>query len=286
MTTLLGVPASTRSAEADLVDGRYRLLARLGRGATAQVWSATDERLGRVVAVKLFHADAADHRRRSAELEVMARLSHPGLVSLFDAGSYIDHDGRERTYLVLEFVPGGTLRDRLAAGGLPAGRVAAVGSAIAAALHAVHERGMVHRDVKPANILLPSWENAVPAAKLADFGVTRLVDVPGHTEVGTTVGTASYLSPEQLRGEPAGPPSDVHSLGLVLLEALTGRRAYPTTGALSIADLDRAPEIPQWLGREWVETIDACTRRDPAERPSAAHAARRLDALVPVPAWR
>ena len=113
---------------------------------------------------------------------------------------------------------------------------------------------MVHRDVKPANILLPSAENAVPAAKLADFGVTRLIDAPGHTEVGTTVGTASYLSPEQLRGRPAGPASDVHSLGLVLLEALTGQRAYSTDGGLSIADLDRAPADPVALGRDgWAD---------------------------------
>jgi serine/threonine protein kinase len=285
-STLVGLGLPGPQSDGTLVEGRYRLLSRLGRGATAQVWTAEDERLQRIVALKLFSPDVTHRHRERVELELMVRLSHPGLVSVYDAGSYTD-GGRERTYVVLEFVAGGTLRDRLAGGDLPADRVAALGSDIARALGYIHACGVVHRDVKPANILLTRLDDAiapfgndVPIAKLADFGVARMLDAAHLTEPGTTVGTANYLSPEQLRGDSVGPPSDVYSLGLVLLEALTGRMAYPGSSVLSAAHLDRAPMIPTTLEDPWVDLLAGMTDLDPSRRPSANGVAGQLSGLV------
>ena len=283
-STLLGVGVPGPRSDGDLIEGRYRLLSRIGRGATAEVWSAEDERLQRIVALKLFRPDVTDGHRERVELELMVRLAHPGLVSVYDAGSHTDGEGRRRTYLVLEFVAGGTLRDRLALGDLPADRAATVGGDVARALGYLHACGVVHRDIKPANILLarlddavPPFGSDVPIAKLGDLGVARMLDSAHLTEPGTTVGTANYLSPEQLRGQPTGPPSDVYSLALVLLEALTGAMAYPGSGVLTPDHLDRTPTIPAALGRRWCELLDAMTDRDPGNRPTAADVASALD---------
>ena len=290
-SALAGLGAPEPRSGGELIEGRYRLLSRLGRGATAQVWSAEDERLQRIVALKLFAPDVIDRHRERVELELIVRLSHPGLVSVYDAGSYTDDVGRHRTYVVLEFVAGGTLRDRLASGDLPADRAAAIGCDVARALGYVHACGVVHRDVKPANILLTRLDDAIapfgtelPIAKLGDFGVARMLDSAHLTEPGTTVGTANYLSPEQLRGEAAGPPSDVYSLGLVLLEALSGRMTYPGSRVLTAEDVDRVPLIPTTLPAPWVEVLRAMTDRDPSRRPRASTVADLLG--EPVRAWR
>ncbi len=299
-SALVGLGAPNPQSDGELVDGRYRLLSRVGRGATAQVWSAEDERLQRIVALKLFGPNVTDRHRERVELELMVRLSHPGLVSVYDAGSYTDDGGRHRTYVVLEFVAGGTLRDRLGGGVLPADRAASVGSDIARALGYIHACGVVHRDVKPANILLTRLDDAiapfgndVPIAKLADFGVARMLDTAHLTEPGMTVGTANYLSPEQLRGRPVEPPSDVYSLALVLLEALTGRMAYPGSGALSAEQLDREPTIPTTLPPAWSTLLADMTDREPSRRPHASQVADALSGLIPsdapsepVPSWR
>jgi serine/threonine protein kinase len=166
-----------------------------------------------------------------------------------------------------------------------------VGRDIARTLGYVHACGVVHRDVKPANILLTRLDDAVPdpdsdlpMAKLGDFGVARMVDSAHLTEPGTTVGTANYISPEQLRGQPAGPASDVYSLGLVLLEALTGQMAYPGSGVLTVEHLDRAPVVPTSLGREWHQLLVAMTDHDPVNRPTASDVATCLDERTY--AWR
>jgi eukaryotic-like serine/threonine-protein kinase len=285
-STLLGLGLPGPQSDGELVEGRYRLLSRLGRGATAQVWSAEDERLQRIVALKVFSPDGTHRHRERVELELMVRLSHPGLVSVYDAGSYTD-GGRQRTYVVLEFVAGGTLRDRLAGERLPVDRVAAIGSDVGRALGYIHACGVVHRDVKPANILLTRLDDAiapfgndVPIAKLADFGVARMLDAVHLTEPGTTVGTANYLSPEQLRGGSVGPPSDVYSLGLVLLEALTGRMVYPGSSVLSAEHLGRTPMIPTTLGERWVDLLAVMTEHDPSRRPPANAVAEALCGLV------
>lgn len=283
MTATLPGVATSAPAIGDVVDARYRLLDRIGRGASAQVWTAEDERLQRIVAVKLFVPGAVDRTREQNELELMVRLSHPGLVSVLDAGIHTDRDGGQRTYLALEFVSGGTLRDRLARGALPADRAASLGSDIARALAYIHARRVVHRDVKPANILLTRLDDAVvppgtdlPLAKLADFGVARMLDGAHLTEPGTTVGTANYISPEQLRGQPAGPASDVYSLGLVLLEALTGCMVYPGSAGLAVEDFDQPPLIPTTLGNEWSDLLSAMTDHDPRNRPASVEVAAAL----------
>lgn len=142
-------------------------------------------------------------------------------------------------------------------------------------------RGVVHRDVSPANILLPESTASGVAAKLTDLGIARLVDDAKVTATGTVIGTASYLSPEQASGRPLTPATDVYSLGLVLLECLTGRREFPGTAVESAtARLSRDPVIPEALGGAWAELLRAMTARDPAQRPTAGEAAVQLSALL------
>lgn len=253
----------------------------------ASVYEATDVALGRSVALKLFRVDAADPaetERQKGEVAVLARLNHFALVTLYDAGTAAI-DGEQRTYIVMEFIDGPDLRSRIAAGRLPASEVAELGADLSEALHYVHARGIIHRDIKPANVLLaPSdFPGRTSHAKLADFGIARLLDDTRLTATGALLGTASYLSPEQALGETIGGPSDVYSLGLVLLECLTGERAFPGTAIESaMARLQRQPEIPASLGPEWSSALDQMLRRDPAERLAPGDAAVRLRDLVGV----
>ncbi len=251
----------------------------------ASVYQATDVALGRSVALKLFKVDAADPsetERQQAEVAVLASLNHFALVTLFDAGAAVI-DGEERTYFVMEFVDGLDLRSRIAQGRLPAGEVAELGADLAEALHYVHSRGIIHRDIKPANILLaPSdFPGRSTHAKLADFGIARLLADTRLTATGALIGTASYLSPEQALGAAIGAPTDVYSLGLVLLECLTGERVFPGTAVESaMARLQRDPEMPPGLGPDWEDVLEAMTRREPGDRIGADEAAVRLRALV------
>jgi len=255
--------------------GRYALRGRLGRGATATVYLAEDLHLGRTVAIKLFGeaSPVSDRDRRRHEARVLASIRHPAIATLFDA--HLDDDP---PYLVLEYVPGPTLSDVLAAGPLPAARVRLLGAAVAAGLARAHDAGIVHRDVKPANILLPE-DRRDGAGRLVDFGIAQSPAAPPSHDPGSVLGSASYLSPEQACGEEVGPASDVYSLGLVLLEALTGRPAFPGSSAPAIAarlfappPLD-APEVA-----EDAPLLARMTAREPADRPAAAEVARELGA--------
>ena len=252
----------------------------------AVVYQASDQALGRTVAVKLMRFDTAGgagSARHSDEVAVLAHLNHFALVTLYDAGIEVI-DGIPRSYIVTEFIDGTDLRSHLLAGPMEPGEVARLGADLCEALHCMGSLGITHRDIKPANVLLaPSdFPGRVVRAKLADFGIARLFDAAHRTETGTVVGTAGYLSPEQASGLPVGPAADVYSLGLVLLECLTGTHSYPGTAVESaMARLQRQPEIPDWLGAEWRAVLTGMTARKAEDRLRPAEAAGRLRALVP-----
>ena len=257
-----------------LIDGRYRLSTLLGSGGVAEVYRAFDDRLHRDVAIKLFRTDVADQlRRHEDEMRTLARLDHPSLVTVLDAG---EDDETGRPYLVMTLIEGPTLAEELRYGPLPTDRVAEIGTALADALAYVHSQGLVHRDIKPANVLISSDGRV----HLADFGIARLVDASHVTTAGEVVGTPAYFAPEQVTGEPVGPPADVYALGLLLLECLTGRREYdgpPLEAAM--ARVSRPPAIPSGLPVAWRDLLSGMLARVPAGRLSAAHVADRLRRL-------
>lgn len=277
-------PATAPSQSGELLDGRYRLERPIGAGGMATVHLATDEVLGRKVAVKLFRpgtTDATDGARTASETRLLASLNHPALVTLFDA-RVVAGDG---SYLVMEHVDGPTLSQRIARSPLPSSEVAAMAVDLAEALHTVHAARVVHRDIKPSNVLLrptilPHQEYR---AKLADFGIAYLIDSTRMTAPGSLMGTVAYLSPELVRGADPAPPADVYALGLVLLEALTGRRAYPqtTTHESLMARLNASPTIPGELGYQWKSLLTAMTASEPAQRPTALEVAVAVRGMDP-----
>ena len=276
------MPAAPETRTAELLDGRYQLGECIGQGGAARVYRADDVLLGRTVAVKMMQADSealsAPTRVRN-EISVLASLTHPSLVELYDANVMPGHP----CYLVMEFIDGPSLAGRLRDGPLSSSEATALGRDLASALHTVHAAGVVHRDIKPANVLLAPA--VVPGAdfraKLADFGVAFLLDTTRVTNPGTIVGTAAYLPPEQIRGEAATPPGDIYALGLVLLEALTGERAFPkATGVGAVmARLFDSPRIPEWLGPEWSGLLTRMTAAEPALRPTALEVATTVTGL-------
>ena len=265
---------------ARVLDDRYALEAVIGRGGMANVYRATDTVLEREVAVKLSRSHTnsdLDRGRFRDEAQLLAALDHPALVTVLDAGVCDD-----QPYLVMDLIDGRSLAPFCRRRSIPGPRVARIGADVAGVLGYVHARGIVHRDVKPSNILV----GRDGVVRLADFGIARLLgDTTGHTSSGTTIGTAAYIAPEQVRGEPVTPTSDVYSLGLVLLEALTGRRTYvggPLEAAL--ARLDAAPLIPSSLPTGWPALLTQMTDIEAARRPSAADIVPVLRGLEVEPA--
>jgi serine/threonine protein kinase len=262
-----------------VVAGRYALGSVLGAGSSAVVHRARDLQRGVEVAVKCFRPGASEHdlRQQRQEMALLARLDHPGLVRLHDGGSV---DGCP--FVVTDLVEGPTLAERIATGTpLAPGPVRRLGAQLAEALAYVHAAGIVHRDVKPANVLL--GDGGRP--RLADFGIARAVDATGATADGCVVGTAAYLAPEQVRGEVVAPAADIYALGLVLLEALTGRREFPGRAVESAtARLYRSPAVPAGLPGGLGTVLTAMTQDDPRHRPTAAAVAAALAADPASPA--
>jgi len=273
-------------ADSPLVAGRYRLDRIVGTGGAAVVHEGCDLDTGERVAVKVYRSDGSAHpTQHHRELKALTSLRHPGLVALLDGGTEPGPDGR--TYVVTDLVEGPSLARRLDAGPLSADEVRVLAIGLGEALAHVHARGFVHRDVKPANILLEHGHRP----RLADFGIARALDGTVYTATGAVAGTAAYLAPEQVRGEAVDPSVDVFALGLVLIEALTGEREYPGTLAESAAArLHRRPVVPAGLPADLAAVLAAMTDPDPAARPSAAAVAAELSSpavVRPAPArWR
>ncbi len=242
---------------ATLGSGRYELESVVGSGGMALVYKARDRRRGEPVAVKLLadnlSADPELRHRFTREAELAERLSHPNVVKVLDSG---EADGR--AYIVLEYVDGPNLAEELhRVGRFEPRQVAELGAQAATALAHAHECGLVHRDVKPQNLLLA----ADGELKVSDFGIARLVDGTQLTQAGTVLGTASYLAPEQAAGEETTGAADVYALGVVLYELLTGERG----GADAAAPGTCVPGVPPELD----SLVLACLREDPRDRPSA-----------------
>ena len=255
----------------DLLAGRYEVGELVGVGGTAQVYRAWDHERGTPVAVKVFRPGATpvpgDGGAR--EVRVLRGVSHPGLVGVQGCGT----DGAGCPFVVMDFVDGQSLAGRLQDGPLRLADVVTLGARLADALAAVHARGIVHRDVKPANVLLDTGGRAW----LTDFGIARIVDATPMTATGIVVGTGAYMAPEQVRGESVGPPADVYALGLVLLEAATGRREYDgNTLESALARLHRAPVVPRGVPAPLAAVLVAMTAADPRDRPQATEVAAAL----------
>ena len=260
------MPVTTQGS---LLGGRYRVKGHLGSGGMASVLLCEDEHLGRQVAVKRLHSDSPSDsvRRFVREAKLGASLNHPNIVSVFDTLS--DDEG---VLIVMEYVEGEALSSALKRGPLDERRVAAIARDLGSALDHAHDSGVVHRDVKPGNVLL----GAGGTTKLVDLGIATAVDQTRITHRGTVLGTAAYMAPEQLGGGEIGPYTDIYALAAVLYEALAGRRPRPGRTPLEIAHriaTEEPPDIRDVLPRAPRAAAEALKRgmsREPAGRPGSA----------------
>ena len=263
----------------DLVMGRFRVLERVGSGGMGTVYRAFDERLQRQVALKEIASE--DARRILREAQAAARLNHPGIVTLYELGS---EDGR--ALLVSELVDGATLAELSRSGDLSDRDVAGFGADVCDALGHAHARGVIHRDVKPHNVIVQVDAGAGRRAKLMDFGIASLAGAPALTATGEALGTLAYMAPEQAEGELVGEPADVYSLALSLYECWAGAnpvaRETPAQTAREIGAVlpplrDYRPDLPDSL----TACIDACLDPEPARRPSLVELRTRLEGGLP-----
>lgn len=270
--TLSAVPSDVASGS--LIADRYRLDERIAGGGMGEVWRAVDDVLGRTVAIKFLRAELADDDQFRERLRREARsagaISHSGVVPVFDYGEVARDNAAHLAYLVMEFVDGPSLAAELRAhGALGPERTLLIVKQTASALQAAHDAGVIHRDVKPANILVgPSGD-----VKIADFGISRAADNTSMTRTGTLTGTAHYLSPEQVSGKPATAASDIYSLGIVAYACLTGHVPF-TDGnelAVALAHLHQEPppllpEVPVGLNN----LVMGMLAKEPSDRPPSA----------------
>jgi eukaryotic-like serine/threonine-protein kinase len=275
-----------------LIDNRYAVLDTLGEGGMARVYLAHDNVLERDVALKALREQYANDEgfveRFRREARSAAGLNHPSIVQVYDQGRA--QDGTY--YMAMECVPGGTLKDRIKTQGpLEPGEAAGIASRVAEALEVAHGRGIVHRDIKPQNVLL----SASGEAKVADFGIARAASSKTITDTNLVLGTSAYMSPEQVRGDRAGPASDLYSLGVVLYEMLTGEQPYRADEPIATAmkHLDEPTPHPRAANPAVPEELDALVVKLLAKRPedryaSAAELAEDLrrvrDGLAPLAA--
>ncbi|MDI1465995.1 protein kinase [Catellatospora sp. KI3] len=256
---------------------RYLLERRIGSGGMAEVWRAHDLVLGRPVAVKVLAGPmAADPALRAGalrEARSAAQLTHPNITAVHDFGEASFPDGHAEPYLVMELLTGDSLADRMAAGPVPWPQAAAVGGQIAAALAAAHARDVVHRDIKPGNIMLTPT-----GAKVLDFGIAAMTGLP-DAHGGWVIGTPAYAAPERLHQAAANPAADVYSLGVLLVEMVTGRRLHPADTWEQVAALHARPRpLPHLPGvpPAVAALIAAALDPFPARRPRAADLQRAL----------
>ena len=249
---------------------RYTLTERIAAGGMGEVWRARDSVLGRVVAVKVMRPHAADEPafadRFRDEARHTASLSHPNIATVYDYG---EDDGA--AYLVMELVDGQPLSELIARGPIPPDRVRSIVGQAALALAAAHAQGVVHRDVKPANILITS-EGRV---KLTDFGIASAGENTGYTRTGEVLGTPHYLAPEQAVGRPATGASDLYALGIVAHEMLTGVKPFDGGSAVATALSqvnDAPPPLPDTVPADLRRLVMSCLDKDPARRPESAAA--------------
>jgi len=258
-----------------LVLNRFLIERRIGSGGFGTVYEAWDGRLERPVAVKAIESTGSRPSRRVLrEAQAAARLNHPGIVTLYELG---EEEGK--ALLVTELVDGSTLAELHREGALSDREIGEIGADLCEALDHAHDRGVVHRDVKPQNVLV-AGEEGEPRAKLMDFGVARLADSAALTAPGDVVGTLAYMAPEQAEGRDAGPAADVYSLALMLYECWSGehpvRRAGPAATARAIGGRLR-PDLP----RQLCETVDACLGTRPERRPGLDRLGTAIEDSLP-----
>jgi len=258
--------------------GRYVLGTEIASGGMATVWLARDDVLARAVAVKILHPHLADDERFLArfrrEALAAARLAHPNIVSIYDTGSEEVPGGDENHYIVMEYCGGGTLSPIVEKESpLDPERAVRVGTSICEALGYAHRHGIVHRDVKPANVLLTDHH----LLKVTDFGIAKAAFDSGDvTTTGKILGTVAYLSPEQAAGEEPGPQSDIYALGVILYELLAGRPPFPRAGAVAtaIGHLREEPPPPRSIRAGIPRSLDAAVmkalEKDPGRRFASA----------------
>ena len=278
-----GESPQVTSRRGSVVAGRYRIDSLIAAGGMGEVWRATDEVLGRVVSVKFLHpqfaSDESFLERMLREARSASAINHPGVVAVYDFGRIDPEDGVPTSYIVMEHVDGPSLSQMLTEGPLGVDKSLMILEETASALYAAHRAGVVHRDVKPGNIIMaPSGH-----VKLTDFGIARSQDTSTITDSGSITGTATYLSPEQASGEKATESSDLYSLGVVIYSCLTGGPPFTREGpvAIALAHLqDPPPPLPDDIPGGVSDLVMSLLEKKPNDRPVDAEAVSAQAALL------